>query len=132
MLKSYYQGHPGVDNQNKAQQIEFNMWAPRADAHDVDWSAGRDDSTMPWYAKVDWIEYHAWDPNTDTFNFQWRDDFDSFDYSKWAIANNFGFDQNLSTYMNTQVYTQDGQLVVKLEKNPQSANHMYNPWGNFL
>ena len=77
----------------------FNMWAPRSDAHTEDWSAGRDDSTMPWFARCDWIEYHEWDSTTGSFELKWRDDFNSLDLSKWKIADNEGFDQNLATYV---------------------------------
>ena len=52
------------------------MWAPRWDAHTEDWSKGRDESTMPWLAKMDWVEYYSWDAQTDSFNLEWRDDFD--------------------------------------------------------
>uniref|UniRef100_A0A7S3MIW7 Uncharacterized protein n=1 Tax=Favella ehrenbergii TaxID=182087 RepID=A0A7S3MIW7_9SPIT len=93
----------------------FNMWAPDVHAHDEDWSKGRDDSTLPWYAKADWIEYHAWDPHTDTFHLEWRDEFDHLDHNRWSVPDNFGFDGNLSTYMASQVYVQDSQLVLKLD-----------------
>ena len=61
------------------------MWAPRYDAHDEDWSVGRDESTMPWYTKVDYVEYHYYDSATDSFVFAWRDEFDSLDESKWKV-----------------------------------------------
>ena len=65
----------------------LNLWAPRYDAHDEDWSVGRDESTMPWYAKVDYVEYYSWDAATDSFVFEWRDDFDSLDESRWMVQN---------------------------------------------
>lgn len=43
------------------------MWVPRADAHPVDWSKGRDDSSFPWYAKVDWVEYSSYDAHSNDF-----------------------------------------------------------------
>ena len=86
----------------------FNMWAPRWDAHDEDWSAGRDDSTMPWYAKLDYVEYWSYDQATGQFNQEWVDNFDTLDPNMWTISHEKGFDENLSTYMNTQVYIEDG------------------------
>lgn len=116
ILKSYQKGHPGVDNQTKSQNIMFNMWAPDWYAHTEDWSKGRDDSTMPWFAKCDYIEYHSWDADTDTFEHQWTEDFDTLDLKKWKVAQNEGFGENLATYMDTQVYAEDGQVVLKLDK----------------
>ena len=74
VMKTFAKGHPGVDNQNKSQNIMFNLWAPRSDAHEADWSAGRDDTTMPWFAKCDYIEYYSWSGD-DEFEFEWREDF---------------------------------------------------------
>ena len=122
VLKQYFKGDPYVDQQTKPQNILFNMWSPASFAHTEDWSAGRDDSTMPWYAMADWIEYHSWDENTDTFNFSWRDDFDTLDYSKWTPAHEFTFNENLSTYMHDQVYIDKGQLVLQLKKNENRTN----------
>lgn len=123
-LESYYKGHPGVDNQTKHQNIELNLWAPRSDAHTEDWSAGRDDTTMPWYLKCDYVEYSSWDSSSDTFSFEWREDFNKLDTGKWKVANDEGFDQNLSTYKNSQVFVEDGKLVLK--------NEPYQPWAVFL
>ena len=94
LLKTYSKGNPGVDQQTKSQNIIFNMWAPRYDAHEDDWSAGRDDWDMPWYASCDWIEYHAYDAASDSFSLTWRDDFDgdSIDMNRWEFANNSTWD----------------------------------------
>lgn len=117
VLKSYGADHPAVINQSKHQNIMFNMWAPRSDAHTEDWSAGRDDSTMPWYAKCDYIDYYSWFEDEDDFSFQWRENFETLDSSKWTVAQNAGFDQNLATYMDTQVFVEDGWVVLKLDHN---------------
>ena len=95
----------------------FNLWAPRSDAHTEDWSAGRDDSTMPWYAKCDYIDYYSWNSETDDFQLEWSEQFDELDPAKWTVAQNVGFDQNLATYMDTQVFMEDGHVVLKLDHN---------------
>ena len=107
-IVSYTKGDPYVDNANEHQNIQFNMWAPRYDAHPVDWSKGRDDASFPWYAKLDWLEYSSYDAHTDDFSMAWHDSFDWLDQSRWAVADNMGWDQNLSTYMASQVYVEDG------------------------
>ena len=52
---------------------------------------------MPWYAKFDFVE--VWDyvqpddpeSNESPFKFRWRDDFDTFDESKWLKIDNLRF-----------------------------------------
>ena len=53
----------------------------------------------------------------------WRDDFNSLDGSKWNVSNNEGFDQNLATYMTTQVSVDSGNLVLTLDKTQSNS-----PW----
>ena len=98
------------------------MWAPRWDAHPVDWNKGLDNASFPWYAKMDWVEYYGWDEHSDQFNLSWHDDFDWLDHSRWNVADNMGWDQNLSTYMASQVSIDNGQLVIKADHAPT------NPW----
>ena len=105
----------------------LNFWAPRADAHasdfQQDWSAGRDDSTMPWQAVYDFVEAYDYNSATGGFELAWRDDFDgtSLDTTKWSAANNVGWDQNLSTFMSSQVSVHDGNLYLTMEKAEQHA-----------
>lgn len=130
LLKRFGAGDPYVYSQNKPQNIMLNLWVPRYDAHEEDWSVGRDDSTMPWYAKFDYVEYYSWDPATDSFHLAWRDDFDYLDEQRWKVQDDTStFDQSLSTYVKSQVYTDDSQLVLKLEK---SGVNNHNPWEIFL
>ena len=98
------------------------MWAPRSDAHTEDWSAGRDDSTMPWFAKMDYVEYYSYDEMDDSFDLKWRDDFKYLDKTKWKVSQNEGFDQNLATYMDTQVYIDvNAGIVLKMDHNPSAV-----------
>lgn len=78
----------------------FNIWAPTKEEHEDigDWSKDRDDSTMPWYARLNYIDYYSWDAQTDSFNYQWREDFDTYDASKWVPSDNKGWGGNLATY----------------------------------
>lgn len=50
------------------------------------WGSGRDDSTMPWYAKYDYVEAYDWDEATDTFVLRFKDDFDTLDTSIWHVT----------------------------------------------
>ena len=37
--------------------LYMNFWTPMWN----DWGGNRDDSTMPWYARYDYIEAYDWD-----------------------------------------------------------------------
>ena len=105
LLKSFAADDPYVINQTKDQNVLFNMWAPRSDAHEEDWSVGRDDTTMPWFAKVDYFEYYEYVESDDSFKLNWRDDFNTIDSNDWTIADdNSTFDQSLSTFVKSQAY----------------------------
>ena len=108
----------------------LNLWCPRYDAHDEDWSVGFDESTLPWYVKVDYVEYHYYDSATDSFVLSWRDEFDQLDESKWRIQHDDStFNESLSTYQRSQVYVEDSQLVLKLDRTPSSNS---SPWAHLI
>ena len=46
----------------------------------------------------------------------WQDNFDSFDYSRWLKSDGWGFGGNSSTFYSSQVYTENGALVLKMDK----------------
>jgi hypothetical protein len=58
-----------------------------------DWGSGRDDSTMPWYAKYDFVETYTYDQESDSFSLNWRDDFSGeLDPKRWRISDNWSFE----------------------------------------
>ena len=69
------------------------FWTPTWD----NWGGGRDDSTMPWYARYDYVE--AWDYNVETrdFSLRFRDDFSFFNSSIWSKTGG-GFESNSSSF----------------------------------
>ena len=100
----------------------MNFWVPNFDG----WNTGFDPSDMPWYAKYDFVEYWEYVPPQDLnrtsgadqshpFKFTWRDDFDTLDESRWKVSDNWTFNENDVTFWKDQVYTENGQLVLKLE-----------------
>ena len=102
------------------------MWAPDVNAHTEDWSKGRDESTMPWLAKMDWVEYYSWDAQTDSFNLEWRDDFDQQSLGdRWNVTDGLAWDGNLSKFLSSQVYISNGELVLKLDKMDESYNPVF-------
>ena len=71
----------------------MNLWMPQYDK----WKEGFNPTCMPWYAKFDFVEVRDYvqpdDPesNESPFKFRWRDDFDTFDESKWLKIDNLRF-----------------------------------------
>ena len=46
-----------VRDMDKWSLLYMNFWTPTWE----DWGSGRNDSTMPWYSKYDYIEAYDWD-----------------------------------------------------------------------
>lgn len=98
---------------NKASALYMNFWTPQWD----DWGGGRDDSSMPWYAKYDFVETYEYDQESDSFSLRWRDDFQGpLDMNRWRISDDWSFEQNSSTFVTEHVYTRDGNLILKMDK----------------
>ena len=53
------------------------------------------------------------------FKLRWRDDFDSFDPGRW-FKQSGTFDENSSVFHSANVYTEGGNLVLKMEKDKYS------------
>ena len=88
----------------------MNFWTPTFHS----WGKDLDACDMPWYAFYDYVEVYKWDPVEEAFHFHWRDDFDSFDAGRWHRANG-SFEANSSVFHPSNVYTEDGALVLKME-----------------
>jgi len=69
-----------------------------------DWGAGRDDSTMPWYTRYDYVEAYDYDVNTKQYTLRFRDDFDTLNEDIWNVSNNWSFNDNSSTFMENHTY----------------------------
>jgi len=89
----------------------MNFWTPTWE----EWGGGRDDSTMPWYAKYDWVEGYDYDPASDSFTLRFRDDFDTLDNNIWRVSHDWGFPDNSCRFMETHTYVRDGKLVLKMD-----------------
>lgn len=97
---------------DKYSLLYMNFWTPTWN----DWGSGLDDSTMPWYAKYDYIEAYDYDAGSDSFNLRFRDDFDTLDRNIWRVSDNWGFPDNSSKFMENHTYVEDGKLVLKMDK----------------
>ena len=90
----------------------MNFWTPTFHS----WGKGFDPVDMPWYVLYDYVEVFSYNEHKNEFEFHWRDDFDAFDSSRWHKASG-GFEANSSVFYPSNVYTNDGNLVIKMEPN---------------
>ena len=95
----------------------MNFWTPTW----FPWNKDFKEENLPWEAKYDFVETYTYDHETNGFVFHWRDDFDSFDQSKWYKSDNWGFEGNSSLFVAGQVEAKDGNLVLKLDKAPSKT-----------
>lgn len=93
------------------QSLRFNIWA----SDSVPWVGAWDDSVLPVYQFVSYIEYKSYNVTTKTFEGGWRDDFNSFDTSRWGKAN-WSFDTNRVDFAPENAVVKDGILVLALTK----------------
>uniref|UniRef100_UPI00398B12FE family 16 glycosylhydrolase n=1 Tax=Algibacter sp. AS12 TaxID=3135773 RepID=UPI00398B12FE len=110
-----------VQHMNRAQGYRFNAWISSTPA----WVGTIDEDAMPAYQTVDWIEYSSYDPFTQGFTKQWRDDFNSFDVSRWAKAE-WTFNGNEVDFVKENAYIEDGNLVLAIT-NPNASLSVTKP-----
>ena len=110
---------PSIKMTSKPQSVMMNFWTPTFES----WGKGLDAKDMPWYVMYDYIETYAYNQHTKTFDFNWRDDFKTFDTSRWHKSDNTTFDANSTTFRASQAYIQDGNLVLKMEPDLVEKRH---------
>lgn len=98
---------------NAAMSIRFNHWATNL----TSWAGTFDTSVLPQYQYVDYISYASYTPGTgdngSDFSFQWKDEFTTFDNSRWSKAN-WTFGENVCDFLPANAYTENDQLVLKI------------------
>lgn len=97
-----------VDLRDTPQTYRSNIWVSEV----VEWVGVFDQAQLPKYQVIDWIEYHTYEGDNE-FTFAWRDEFDSFDHSRWGKGN-WTFDTNLVTFAPENLQVIDGELVFAL------------------
>ncbi len=102
-------GTSTVTGLTSPQTLRFNLWSHESAA----WVGPWDDSILPVYQFVNYIEYQAYNATTKTFEGGWRDDFDTFDTSRWAKAN-WTYEHNRVLFAPENVVVRDGILVLAL------------------
>ncbi len=104
-----------VNDLTSPQSYRFNAWISCSPG----WAGTIDRSSLPQYQYVDWIEYYRYDAGT--FALAWRDDFNTFDASRWAKGN-WTFDCNEVNFSEENTYIESGKLVLALtDPDPPNA-----------
>ena len=73
----------------------MNFWTPTF----AGWGDGRDPSSMPWYVNYDYVETYHYNTSTKQFTFAWKDDFNSLDFKRWIVSDNWTFNDNSTKFM---------------------------------
>lgn len=100
---------------NKPQKIMMNLWISSA----AGWVGDFDSRILPLFAGYDWVSYDAYTPgagNTGTdnnFTATWRDDFASWDRTRWAKATHT-FDGNLVDFLPANIVFNNGKMTLCL------------------
>lgn len=102
-------GTSTVTSLTNAQSLRFNLWSSES----AEWVGPWDDSILPVYQFINYIDYQAYNATTKTFEGGWRDDFNSFDSSRWGKAN-WSFDTNRVDFAPENVVVKDGILVLAM------------------
>ena len=110
--------HEALSLLNKAQELRMNFWTPTFPT----WSNGLTTKDMPWYLLFDYVEVYNYDEKTNKFDLNWRDDFNEFDPKRWHKISG-AFDGSTSNFSPANVFTKDGNLVIKMEP---SEGHIYH------
>lgn len=106
-----------IEGLNLSQKIMMNIWPPVF----VNWAGQWNESVLPAFAYYDWVSYSTFTPdsgNTGTdsnFTFQWKDDFDTWDQTRWEKATHT-FGGNNCDFIAANAVFKDGNLILCLTK----------------
>ena len=98
-----------VSSLTNPQSMRFNLWASTSES----WVGAFNPTILPVYQFVNYMEYYSYNTSSRSFNLAWRDDFNSFDNSRWAKAD-WTFDGNYIDFDPANVVVQNGTLILAL------------------
>lgn len=88
-------------------QGRLNFWP----ANIAEWVGPIDESIFPVHMYVNWVEFHRW--TGEDFDLAWRDDFDTFDDTRWGVAD-WTFAENAADFSPSNVNVRNGYLVLSM------------------
>lgn len=108
------------DCQTKNMSYRFNLWIS-----DVpEWAGAFNESILPVYQFINWMSYAEYTPgkgpNGSNFTPKWKDDFDSFNSSRWGKGD-WTFDGNLVDFAPENIVIKDGYCVLCLTRSSQKG-----------
>ena len=111
----YRQTGDHIKTLNRSQKIMMNVWNPAA----VNWAGVWSDDILPAFSFYDWVAYYSYKPGSgnygtgNNFQFQWKDDFDSYDITRWAKATHT-WDGNDCDFIRENAVFDNGKLILCL------------------
>jgi beta-glucanase (GH16 family) len=97
------------------QKLMLNHWATNLAA----WAGAFDPASLPAYAYYDFASYYSYTPGSgnygtgNNFTLQWKDDFNSFNSSRWQAATHT-FAENECDFITQNAVVKDGHLVLAI------------------
>jgi beta-glucanase (GH16 family) len=104
-------GTSTVTSLTNPESLRLNLWSSTAES----WVGAFDDTQLPVYQFVSYLDYKAYNTTSKTFEGGWRDEFTSFDTSRWSKAN-WTFDENRVDFAPENALVKDGVLVLALTR----------------
>ncbi len=113
-------GNQVVACQQKEMSCRFNLWISDV----VSWAGQFNPSVLPVYQVINWIQYSRYTPgagvNGTNFTPEWRDDFDSFNSSRWSKGD-WTFGGNLADLVPENIVVQNGYCILCLTRSGQTG-----------
>lgn len=104
-----------IQTLNRAQKIMMNTWNPAY----TNWVGNMPVSGLPAFSWYDWVSYSAYTPGSGTegegnnFTPNWKDEFDTFDETRWSKATH-SFEGNNCDFIPENAVIKDGKLILCL------------------
>ena len=97
-------------------QFRFNIWPP----NNPGWVGSWSNAILPVQMFVNWVEYYSWNGGGFNSSPTWRDDFNSFDTTRWGTAD-WTFTENLADFSPSNAVTKNGYLVLAITREGQEG-----------
>lgn len=98
------------------QSMRFNIWP----ADIPSWVGTFNANVLPVYQFVNYVEYKPYVAANNSFGWGWRDDFNTFDTSRWSKAS-WTFGENLADFDPNNVVVRNGTLILALTAEGQTG-----------
>lgn len=114
-VEVYRQTGDHIKTLTKAQKLMMNIWNPGYPGWTGEWN----EKVLPAFAFYDWAAYYSYTPGEGSYgtnnNFtpQWRDEFDSWDQTRWDKATHT-WDGNQCDFIHDNAVFSNGKLVLCL------------------